>query len=423
MAAEFGDHHRACGDTHIVDPGAAAARDLARGCHQPVAELAGADKGDRALGRDRPFIVGVAGKGEGGIGQREDEAAMGDLVAVDHVRLDGHRERRLARFDLDDLDAKALARLILLPHRVRAGAGEIVGRKLRRDIHCGFPAVRRSCKASSPDWACWNKPLELVMFGLVMMPSRHGVNDSTGRPIPSEIPPVCPTSNRSRLRENQTLSIGSNLVLLAGLAIGLVYGAVGLLSGFCLMSSLRGWWAEGDGRLVRTYALAMGIAIVATQLLAVGGLVDLGRSIYLQASFSAPVMFLGGLMFGYGMVLSNGCGSRALVLLGRGNLRSLVVVIVLGIAAQMTLKGLIAPLRIILLQATQTSAKTNSLPALLSAPGLAESPARLLAASMLSAALLVFAFAHLPFRRAPGQIAAGLTVGLLVAAGWFATGY
>jgi len=219
------------------------------------------------------------------------------------------------------------------------------------------------------------------------------------------------------------LSIGSNLVLLAGLVIGLVYGAIGLLSGFCLMSSLRGWWAEGDSRLVRSYALAIGIAIAATQLLAVGGLVDLGKSIYLQASFSAPLMFLGGLMFGYGMVLSNGCGSRALVLLGRGNLRSLVVVIVLGIAAQMTLKGLIAPLRIVLLQASQTSAKANSLPALLSVAGLAESPARLLAASMLSAALLVFAFAHLPFRRAPGQIAAGLAVGLLVAVGWFATGY
>ena len=219
------------------------------------------------------------------------------------------------------------------------------------------------------------------------------------------------------------MSIGSNLVLLAGLVIGLVYGAIGLLSGFCLMSSLRGWWAEGDSRLVRSYALAIGIAIAATQLLAMGGLVDLGKSIYLQASFSAPLMFLGGLMFGYGMVLSNGCGSRALVLLGRGNLRSLVVVIVLGIAAQMTLKGLIAPLRIVLLQATQTSAKANSLPALLSATSLAESPARLLAASMLSAALLVFAFAHLPFRRAPGQIAAGLAVGLLVAGGWFATGY
>ena len=52
-------------------------------------------------------------------------------------------------------------------------------------------------------------------------------------------------------------------------------------------------------------------------------MVDLGKSIYLQPTFSVPVLFLGGLLFGYGMVLSNGCGSRALVLLGRGNLRSL----------------------------------------------------------------------------------------------------
>ena len=126
----------------------------------------------------------------------------------------------------------------------------------------------------------------------------------------------------------------ANLVILCGLLIGLVYGAVGLLSGFCMMSGLRGWWAQGDSRLVRTYALAMGVAIAATQLLAVRDVVDLGKSIYLQPTFSVPLMFVGGVLFGYGMVLSNGCGSRALVLLGRGNLRSLVVVIVLGIAAR-----------------------------------------------------------------------------------------
>ncbi|GAC1504281.1 MAG: hypothetical protein NVS2B1_14070 [Bradyrhizobium sp.] len=142
----------------------------------------------------------------------------------------------------------------------------------------------------------------------------------------------------------------ANVVVYAGLLIGLLYGAVGLLSGFCLMSSLRGWWAKGDSRLVRTYALALGVAIAATQLLAAGGFVDLGKTIYLQPSFSAPLMFAGGLLFGYGMVLANGCGSRALVLLGRGNLRSFVVVIVLGIAAEMTLKGLIAPARIAVLQ-------------------------------------------------------------------------
>ena len=215
----------------------------------------------------------------------------------------------------------------------------------------------------------------------------------------------------------------ANIVVFAGLLIGLVYGAVGLLSGFCLMSSLRGWWAEGDSRLVRSFALALGVAIAATQLLAAGGLVDLGKTIYLQPSFSAPLMFLGGLLFGYGMVLSNGCGSRALVLLGRGNLRSFVVVIVLGISAQMTLKGLVAPARIALLQASQTTATETSVPALLSTFGLHEISARMLAASAISGALIIFAFAHAPFQRALGQIAAGLVVGLLVAAGWFATGY
>jgi len=134
-------------------------------------------------------------------------------------------------------------------------------------------------------------------------------------------------------------------------------------------------------------------------------------------------MFFGGLLFGYGMVLSNGCGSRALVLLGRGNLRSFVVVIVLGIAAQMTLKGLIAPARIAMLQASQTAPKIVSLPALVSAFGLSETFARTLSASAVSGALIIFAFAHAPFQRAWGQIAAGVAVGLLVVGGWLATGY
>jgi uncharacterized membrane protein YedE/YeeE len=219
------------------------------------------------------------------------------------------------------------------------------------------------------------------------------------------------------------MDFAANIVVLAGLLIGLAYGAVGLLSGFCLMSSLRGWWAQGDSRLIRAYALALGVAIFVAQLLAARGVVDLGKTIYLQPSFSAPLMFFGGLLFGYGMVLSNGCGSRALVLLGRGNLRSFVVVIVLGIAAQMTLKGLIAPSRIVLLQASQMTPGVTSVPALLSKFGLSETIARMLAASAISGALIIFAFAHAPFQRAWGQIAAGIAVGLLVAAGWFATGY
>ena len=215
----------------------------------------------------------------------------------------------------------------------------------------------------------------------------------------------------------------ASIVTLSGLVIGLVYGSVGLLSGFCLMSGMRGWLAEGDGRLIRTYALAIGVAVAVTQLLVASGFVDISKSIYLQPSFSVPVMFFGGLLFGYGMVLSNGCGSRALVLLGRGNLRSFVVVVVLAIFAQMTLKGLIAPPRIAMVAASQTTTTANAVPALLAGAGLSATAARMLAASIISAALIIFAFAHPAFRRSPGQVAAGLAVGLLVAAGWYGTGY
>lgn len=223
--------------------------------------------------------------------------------------------------------------------------------------------------------------------------------------------------------KGKTVLESGNIVLAGGLLIGLLYGAVGLLSGFCLLSSLRGWAGNGDSRLIRTYALAIGVAVAGTQLLAAYGVIELGKTIYLQASFAAPAIFLGGALFGYGMVLANGCGSRALVLLGRGNLRSLVVIIVLGIVAQMTLKGLIAPPRIALTQATQTAPLAVSLPALLSASGIGETFARALAAVAVSVALFVFAFAHAPFRKSAGQIAAGLSIGVLVVAGWSATGY
>jgi uncharacterized protein len=213
-----------------------------------------------------------------------------------------------------------------------------------------------------------------------------------------------------------------NIVVAGGLIVGLAYGAVALASGFCLLSSLRGWWAQGDSRLIRTFALALAVALMATQLLVGYGAVDLSKSIYLSPSFSAPLMFGGGLLFGYGMVLANGCGSRALVLLGRGNLRSLVVVIVLGITAQMTLRGLIAPARIALLQGSTVKPAHLTLPELLPTIG-GVTTARVIVAVVISAALVAFAFAHAPFRRASGQIAAGIAVGLLVTAGWFATGY
>jgi uncharacterized membrane protein YedE/YeeE len=215
----------------------------------------------------------------------------------------------------------------------------------------------------------------------------------------------------------------SAIVIYAGLSIGIVFGAVSLLSGFCLLSGLRGWWIERDGRMIRTFALAVAVAIAATQALAAFGLVDLGKSLYLQPSFSPALILLGGALFGYGMVLANGCASRALVLLGSGNLRSLLVVMTIAVTAQITLKGLIAPARLAFLNWSILTPPAVSLSTLLSSAGLDSGWAELLAVIAVSGSLLMFALAHAPFRRSAAQLAAGVGIGLAIGAGWFATGY
>lgn len=215
----------------------------------------------------------------------------------------------------------------------------------------------------------------------------------------------------------------ADVSIVAGLAIGFAFGAVGLLSGFCLLSSLRDWWTAGDGRKIRSYATALAVAIVGTQALAVAGIVDIGKSLYLQPSFSAPLIFAGGLLFGLGMVLSNGCASRALVLLGKGNLRSLVVLIVIAVAAQMALKGLLAPARVAVLQWTQVTPAAVSMPAMLAALGLDGNLAHFVASLVAAGALVTFVLADRRFRTSYGHVAAGVAVGILVTAGWLATGW
>jgi len=204
------------------------------------------------------------------------------------------------------------------------------------------------------------------------------------------------------------------LVLWAGLAIGLIFGACGQATGFCLQRGLKEHWSRSGGGKLQAFALALAVALLGTQALDALGLVDLRKSLYLMPSYSWLLLPAGGLMFGYGMGLANGCGARALVLLGCGNLRSLVVLLCLGIAAYMTLTGVLGPLRIALAESTSVS------PAMLTVP---HGWPRLLVALIAAAALLAFALrAQSPERRAT-ELAGGAIVGLLVVAGWLATGW
>lgn len=204
------------------------------------------------------------------------------------------------------------------------------------------------------------------------------------------------------------------LALWAGFAIGMVFGACGQVTGFCLHRGLQQFWSGRDGYQLHAFALALAVALAGTQVVNASGLVDISRSLYLAPRYSWLLMAIGGVMFGYGMSLSNGCGARALVLLGQGNLRSFVVLLCLGISAYITMSGLLAPLRLRVLALTTISPQSLTL-----APGVLRS----LLIVTLVATLTAFALRKRDSGERVRSLVGGAIVGLLIVAGWLTTGW
>jgi len=213
-------------------------------------------------------------------------------------------------------------------------------------------------------------------------------------------------------------------VLWGGFLIGLAFGAIAQRFEFCLSGGLRECWTEGKPRRAAAFVFAIAVAILTTALVVNHTGIDLGRSIYLQPTFSWLLVPAGGLLFGYGMMLARACGSRSLVLLGDGNLRSLVVLPCLGIAAAVALTGPLAIWRLRLGEMTAVN-PPGALPSL---PGILDHwgwPPLLSQWGSVGVVLLVLLYLSV-FRwqlwKAPGQLLGAAAIGCLPAAAWYVTG-
>ena len=220
----------------------------------------------------------------------------------------------------------------------------------------------------------------------------------------------------------------TTIVAAWGLALGMILGATVQRTNFCTMGAISDSVLMGSHSRLRAWLLAIATAMVASQALHGAGLVDLGRSIYLMPNLGWLSAILGGVMFGFGMTLAGGCGNRTLVRLGAGNLKSLVVALVMGIFAYMTLRGLIGLARVELEAATNIDLAAAGLPSqgivdlLAAASGMNGNALRTAVTLVVAGALTWWCFKDASFRRSPGDLAAGLIVGLTVPAGWLITG-
>src|SRR6185295_7204796 len=104
---------------------------------------------------------------------------------------------------------------------------------------------------------------------------------------------------------------------------------------------------------------------------------------------------VGGFLFGFGMTLGSGCGSKSLIRVGGGNLKSLIVLVFFAISAYMTLKGLFAVWRTVGLDPLRFDVS----------------------------AIVVWVLADSDFRATPEMVIGGIVIGAVIVGGWYVSGH
>ena len=207
--------------------------------------------------------------------------------------------------------------------------------------------------------------------------------------------------------------------------LAFIFGAVGNRTHFCTMGAVSDWVNMGDLSRMRMWLLAIAVAIVGSSALHLTGAVDLSKSIYQTPNFTWLSYLVGGFVFGVGMTLGSGCGSKTLIRVGAGNLKSVVVYVFLGIAAYMTLRGLFGAFRAgVLERATVTLPAGQDLPSLLSSvTNVAESAWIAILAALIAGGLLVFVYSSRHFRANFDYTLGGVVTGLVVVGGFYVSGH
>jgi uncharacterized membrane protein YedE/YeeE len=199
--------------------------------------------------------------------------------------------------------------------------------------------------------------------------------------------------------------------------LAFVFGAVANKTDFCTMGAVSDWVNMGDFNRMRMWLLAIGVAVLASSGLHLAGAIDLSKSIYPGPNFTWLSYIVGGFLFGIGMTLGSGCGSKTLIRIGGGNLKSVIVYVFLGIAAYMTLRGILGAFRVgVLEKFTLILPQGQDLPSLL---GLG----RAVLAVIVGAAIVGFVYASREFRGNLNYTLGGVVTGLVVAGGWYVSGH
>ena len=217
--------------------------------------------------------------------------------------------------------------------------------------------------------------------------------------------------------------------LLSIFFIALVMGAIVTKTNFCTMGAVSDMTNMNDFGRMRAWMLAMAVGIIGVIVMETTGVVDISQMFppYRGSQLIWVENLLGGALFGIGMTLGSGCGNKTLVRIGGGNLKSIMVMFLIGVIAYYMInpfpgsdKTLMSVLFYDWIRPLSVSLNTpQDLGSLVNA----ENPlaARQWIGGILAALILIFVFKSSEFRKSFDNILGGLAIGLAVLAAWYAS--
>lgn len=210
----------------------------------------------------------------------------------------------------------------------------------------------------------------------------------------------------------------SVLAASVGLFGGLLLGLASKLGDFCTLTALEQAAYGGDQKRLRMWGIVLGTAILASFCLDAAGIIALTTLPYHSIAWNPVASIFGGLIFGYGMAMAGNCGFSALARLGGGDLRSFVIVLVIGIVGFMTMNGPFAEARVLLFPENPSTAEYQGYAHLFA--DLVGIPPFVFAA-FIASGLIVWALSYAPLRQSSRHIFWGIIAGLAIVSAFWGT--
>ncbi|MFK7835698.1 MAG: YeeE/YedE family protein [Sulfitobacter sp.] len=208
------------------------------------------------------------------------------------------------------------------------------------------------------------------------------------------------------------------LVALVGMFGGVLLGLAARIGRFCTLGAIEDLYYGENTLRLRMWGIAIGVSIVGTFGLSLAGLLDLHQTLYLGQSWNPLGSIFGGLLFGYGMALAGNCGYGALARVGGGDLRSLLIVLIMGIFAYITLGG---PLSGVRLWAFGSAEETNQVATFAHSLSGVTGIGVELCGMAIGLCILCLTLLSRSLRRAPTYILWGAVAGVAIVTGWAGT--